>query len=541
MAGQTELTNLPGGSTGRSGTVAFQRGGVHLNPAIPKKVLERTELPPNVHEKQQGHEGWPADAIFGDRGEHGYSLEEIAVLPGLRLAGDADDIVLETRLSRSIKLPSALVGLPSPEVCGVRMAIALAQAGGIGVIHRHQSVKEQCEQLQRVKLHTVGFILDPYVLGPKATVRDLRYIKAERGASAIPITKNGRLGGELVGLVTSRDWEHIDNLSMQVHQFMTVDIVYATEPISVAKARKMMIDKKLGKLPVVNQDRELVAFMSRGDVKRASAKPGSSKDHNGQLLVAGQFAANDEDDYERARELVAPGGADALFMDLGDGGVTDFALNILEMLKGDYAATDIIAGPVSSCQQAKLLLEAGADGLLVGGPCAERNEATCLYEIAKFARSNYGMPCVADIGVRTASEMVKAVCLGASTVGITELLDGTEEMPGDFYFHDGVRVKTPQVSEVMPLEHDDPVLMGGKPVYTGLQGKVVTKGSAYDLAQLLIRGLKTSLQLLGAPTARSVSTMIAQGSLRFERQLSVCREEPRKFHRFIHSALHSRW
>lgn len=490
--------------------------------------------------KGDGREGWTADQIFA-AGEHGLSLDEVTILPGQEIVGEpAETTDIVTRLTRNMHMRVPLVAKANEKTCESEMAIAVALKGGIGVLHRRQSVQEQVAMIRRVKMHEVGFIMDPETLAPRGTAQDVLNIKARRGCGCVPVTKNGKIGGVLIGIVTTRDIEEITDRTQMVHTFMTKELVTATQPISISAARQKMHDMKVGKLPIVNEDGELVALITRGDLKRAAQHPEASRDRNSQLLVAAEFGVGDESDYDRAQALLAAG-ADVLVMDISESGVTDYAVDVLKRLKTVHLGTDVIVGPVSSCKQALDLCVAGCDGLIIGGRNAARFEATTVYEIAKCVRNSYGMPCIADVGVANGTQLAKALCLGASAVAIDSLFDGTEEVPGDHYYHDGVRIKLRKAREAQAPLYGDPILRGRPEVETGVPSSVVSRGSVHVLMPYLLRGIRSFLQAVGTARLQDVAKGLATGGLRFERQLSCPVEAAPKLLRPCVSPLSSPW
>lgn len=479
-----------------------------------------------------GPEGWTADEVF--KGNAGYSFDEIAFLPGDRLNEDAaSKIDLATRMCRNAPkekmLQTPFITASSASVTESVMAIAIALQGGVGFIHRQQSVNDQAAMIRRVKMHEVGFIMDPCVVGPNVTLEHVKRVTAQRGCGSVVITHNGRLTGKLVGIATTRDIEACEDATAPVHTFMGKDIESAQMPLTLTQARTQMSEKKVGKLPIVSKDNELQALVCRGDLKKAARHPKASRDRNSMLLVGASVGTRNEDDFNRSQALLEAG-VDVLFLDISETGITDFTLSMIKRLKeGDLRddgsktqlASDIIIGPVISCQQAKTLLEQGADGITVGGEAVERCKASTLYEIAKYARSEFGAPVIADIGAKNASEAVKALCLGAHAVFLDKLLEGTEESPGNHYYHHGVRVKMRLGAEGKPPDYPDDSLLSGGPVReTGMVKQVVDKGSMESLIPHLENGLKSTLQELGVANIASIGSALAQGVIRLERQMS---------------------
>jgi len=237
------------------------------------------------------------------------------------------EVDLRARLSRNVTLGLPLVGGPSEAVNGPAVAVALALQGGIGTIHAGQPVQSQVDMVRKVKSHESGFILNPRTMSSRSTVADAEAAKAECGFGTFPITESGRMGGKLLGLVTSRDLEACADKSALLADVMTKKVMCVTEPTTLREATGAMIEKKCGKLPIVNEDMELVALICRGDLRRSSKYPRASRDANRHLLVAAAVASGESGGLQRAEALV-DAGADVLLLDT-DGGVDAAEENIV--------------------------------------------------------------------------------------------------------------------------------------------------------------------------------------------------------------------
>jgi len=514
-------------------------------------------------------DGWTADQVFSGAGANTMSFDNIALLPGAEVI-DESTIHCSTKLTKnSPAMYIPIVAGPSETVVGVDMAIALALAGGVGIIHRNQSVEAQCEMVKRVKQYQNGFILNPQTLGPNHTVADLDVIKATFGYGAIPITENGKMGGKFMGLVTSRDVENLEDRSLNIKMVMTKaeDLVLAQVPahfrdIQSSKAlqtvgggdkakstdvEELMFTSKVGKLPVVNDDMELVALICRGDINRARLHPQAARDATRQLLCAASVASSDQDDWFRCQALI-DAGVDIVCLDTDDG-VTDVTVDFVKRLKEEYTGNvEVLAGRVSSVKQATELLDAGVDGLRIGSfACGGAAEATAVYEISRIARFNYGVPCCAE-AVRDASQMFKALCLGASSVTMTDMLSRCAEAAGDHYYRDGVRVKLPPANEVNGNNQRGNGLgvVGPAVVKKAVVGATVDRGSAGSLLPYLSLQVKKGLRDLALPSISETHMALSSGALRIERQLSqqqppsTLEQNPRTV-RLATSALHNRW
>lgn len=509
-----------------------------------------------------GADGWPAEQLFGaaQGGPQGLGLDDVALLPadfaGARPGGARPGdtgVDISAKLTRNVTLGLPLVAGPAGTATEAKVAIAMALAGGIGVIHRYQGIEEQAAMVRKVKAHSAGLLLNPATLSPRHTVADAAVVRAEWGCSGIPITDNGKMGGKLVGLVTSRDLEIVKDKNTKLSEVMVRNVASMKVPVTLRQARETMQQKKVGKLPVINEDSELVAFICRGDLKKERAHPTASRDKNMQLLVAAAVGASEESRLERAQMLVEAG-VDVLCVDT-DGGVSEEGLAFVKQLKQSYGATDVLAGRVATSAQANLLLAAGVDGLLIGGAsapvppnggCASACEASLIYELSGSARSNHGVPVVADCGASNFGQVLKALCLGAATVAVDDLLSGTEELFGDSFFYqqgqNGARVKIcpshPALSAPTPFV----ARRAGPVVELGASGPIVSKGSIKDFLPHMAGKLCVGLAALGIRALSEVPSALRGGTLRLERQLppAAAAERPRLV-KAAASSLHSRW
>lgn len=375
-----------------------------------------------------GGDGWTADVVF-DGAQHGYSYDDIVFMPG-HVTFEASSADLSTRLTRNISVKLPLVGSPSEAVTEAEMAVELALAGGIGFIHCNQSVQSQTEMVKRVKRHHNGFIYDLVTLSPQHTVADVDRVKATNGFSGIPITDTGELGGKILGIITSRDVDAIDDRSVRIQDVMTKQMVLGREGLTLAEAYGMMQQKKVGKLPIVTEDMCLTSMVSRGDWKRVDSLKYASRDSKGQLLVGAAVSADREDAWERALALIEAGADLVYFNTAGSGSSCE--LELIARLKAEFPQIEVVAGPVTACREAKFLCDAGADAVVVGasssiglgGECQSvgRPEATATLEIARYVLLNYGLPTIAQGSLRNSGQILKALGLGASAVMLDELL-----------------------------------------------------------------------------------------------------------------------
>ncbi|CDI75611.1 inosine-5'-monophosphate dehydrogenase, putative [Eimeria praecox] len=429
-------------------------------------------------------DGWDAEIVFNST-VYGFTYDDLILMPG-HIGFGVDAVDLTTRLTRGITLRLPLVSSPMDTVTEHRMAIGVALMGGIGIIHNNMEISQQVQQVRKTKRFENGFITEPFVLKPTDTVYDVDCIKKKYGYSSVPITSTGTLGGKLVGIVTSRDIDFITDRHTPLCEVMTTDLIVGHEPLDLTQANEIMRKSKKGKLPIVNSNFELVALVSRNDLKKNREYPLASKDPNKQLLVGAALSTR-PGEIERAKALLQVG-ADVLVIDSSQGdsvfqvdlvkqlksaypntqvsrlpcdvlvidssqGDSVFQVDLVKQLKSAYPNTQIIGGNVVTARQAKSLIDAGVDALRVGMGsgsicttqvvCAVgRAQATAVYHVSKYAREVANIPCIADGGIQNSGHVVKALALGASTVMVGSLLAATEEAPGAYYFHNGARVKS---------------------------------------------------------------------------------------------------
>jgi len=392
----------------------------------------------------------------------------------------------------------------------------------------------------KVKRYENGFIMDPVCLSEHSTIADIDRIKAQHGFSTVPITDNGRMGTKILGMVSSRDIAFIENRDTRLSEVMTreKDMVFGYEPITLAEANEKLRASKKGKLPIVNQDKELVAMICRKDLVKNSKFTMASKDANKQLLVAA--ATSDKWVQEEVRvRLLVEAGIDALVINATQGDTTA-QVDFLKRVKTVHPNIDVVCGNVVTTRQAKSLLDAGADALRVGMGVASmsaesavgRPQASAVYHVAKYARLNYGVPVIADGGITNPGHITKALTLGASSVMCGSMFAGTEESPGECFFHDGVRMKTfrgmgsLEARSTSPKAADRP----GVKVAQGISTAVVDKGSVTSLMPYLLNGVRQGLQKAGTRDITNLHSCLHSGETRLTLRTATAIKECGPYH-----------
>eukprot|EP00540_Astrosyne_radiata_P000771 CAMPEP_0116828322 /NCGR_PEP_ID=MMETSP0418-20121206/3594_1 /TAXON_ID=1158023 /ORGANISM="Astrosyne radiata, Strain 13vi08-1A" /LENGTH=532 /DNA_ID=CAMNT_0004457203 /DNA_START=55 /DNA_END=1653 /DNA_ORIENTATION=- len=472
-----------------------------------------------------------------------YTYDDMIMMPG-HIHFALHDVDTKSRLTRNITLKTPFVSSPMDTVTEAKMAIMMALQGGIGIIHANFTMEEQAAEVRKVKKFKNGFITDPVCLSPEHTAQDAFRIKADLGFSSFPITDTGEMGGRLVGIISNRDTSFIEDPMVKIKEFMTPreSLIAAKEGVSLADANEILKASKKGKLPVVNDDNELVALISRTDLQKNRDFPMSSKDEKNKQLLVGAAIGTRPEDKVRAKALVEAG-VDVLVVDSSQGD-SCFQLEIVQYLKETYPLVDVIGGNVVTPSQAWHLIQAGVDGLRVGmgigsicttqEVCAVgRAQASAVYHVAKFARK-HDIPIVADGGIKSTGHITKALCLGASCVMMGSMLAGTDEAPGEYFYQDGVRLKRYRGMgslEAMSKEGGEKrYVWEGKSqtavkVAQGVSGAVQDKGTLRRYIPYLTQGVRHGLQDAGISSIRQAHERLYDDKLRFEIRSPAAQKE----------------
>ncbi len=443
----------------------------------------------------------------------------------IRLGLTYDDVVLvpaksqvlpsevdtRTRLSRNIQLNIPIVSAAMDTVTEARLAIAMAQEGGIGIVHRVLSPTDQAAEIDKVKKSESGMILDPITISPDQTIRDAHDLMARYRISGIPVTK----AGKLVGILTNRDLRFETRMELKVSQVMKRDkLITAPEGTSLEKAREILHEHRIEKLPVVNKQFDLKGLITIKDIEKRIKYPNACKDAHGRLRVGAALGVG-PDTADRVALLVKAG-VDVVVVDTAHGH-SQAVLDTVKMVRKAHPKLDIIAGNIATAQAAKDLVKAGVDAVKVGvGPgsiCTTRMVSGAgmpqLTAIADCARAlaGSGVPVIADGGIKYSGDITKALAAGASVVMLGSLLAGTEEAPGETVLFQARTYKVYRgMGSIGAMERGggDRYGQGGRPtpklVPEGIEGRVPYKGLLAPHIYQMVGGVKSGMGYCGCKT-----------------------------------------
>ena len=421
------------------------------------------------------------------------------------------EVSLGTKFSRNIDLKIPFVTAAMDTVTEAPMAIAIAREGGIGVIHKNMSIEEQARQVAIVKRAENGMIYDPVTINPWKTVKDALDMMSEYHIGGIPVVDKE---GLLVGIVTNRDLRFQSDLERKIQDVMTKENLIVThQQADLQAASQILLEHKIEKLPVVDDDNKLIGLITYKDITKAKDKPMACKDKKGRLRVAAGVGVT-ADTFQRMEALVKAG-VDAIIIDTAHGHSKGVIEKVREA-KAAFPDVDIVVGNIATGEAAKALVEAGADAVKVGiGPgsiCTTRIVAgvgvpqlSAVYDVAK-ALEGTGVPLIADGGLRYSGDIVKALAAGGFSVMIGSLVAGTEEAPGETILFNGRKFKSYRgmgSHEAMEKGSADRYFQGGvketkKLVPEGIAGRVPYKGTVQEVIYQLVGGLRSGMGYCGA-------------------------------------------
>ena len=421
------------------------------------------------------------------------------------------DVLLTSKVTRNIEVKTPILSAAMDTVTEANLAIAIAQQGGIGVVHKNMSIEAQALQVRKVKRSESGMILDPVTLKEDAIVNDARRLMQENKIGGIPVTDSN---GKLKGIVTNRDLRFEKNAKRPIVEVMTSEnIITTSENTDLATAETILQKNKIEKLPVVDSDNKLIGLITFRDIIKVKEHPNSCKDSYGRLRVAAAVGVT-LDTLERVDALV-DAGVDAIVIDTAHGHTQGVVVKLKEV-KTKYPELDVIVGNIATPEAAKFLVDAGADAVKVGiGPgsiCTTRviagvgvPQLTAVNDVA-MALEGTGVPVIADGGIRYTGDIVKAIAAGADTVMVGSMFAGVEESPGETIIFQGRKFKTYRGMgslEAMQKGSKDRYFQDAeddvkKLVPEGISGRVPFKGKLIEVMYQIIGGLRSGMGYCGA-------------------------------------------
>lgn len=449
----------------------------------------------------------------------GLTFDDVLLVPAASdfMPKEAD---VSTALTRHIMLNVPLVSAAMDTVTESRAAIAMAQAGGIGIIHRNLSITAQAEEVGKVKKHESGMIADPITVRPDQPIAQAREIMERFHISGLPVTVEGKL----VGILTNRDLRFEKHLDRLVAEVMTKDRLVTTRPgVSLDEAKETLHRHRIEKLLVVDEEMRLKGLITVKDIEKTSQHPRACKDPLGRLRVGAAIGTGD--DREARGEALVQAGADVLVIDTAHGH-TKSVIDTLSMVKHTFPGVEVIAGNVATAEGTRDLIEAGADGVKVGmGPasiCTTRvvsgvgvPQMMAITESVRIAERT-GIPVISDGGIRFSGDMVKALAAGAHSVMIGSLFAGTEESPGETILYQGRTYKLYRGMGSLEAMREregsrnryfqDDGDSARKLVPEGIEGRVPYKGALSVIIDQMVGGLKAGMGYTGCRTLAELRT-----------------------------------
>ena len=444
--------------------------------------------------------------------KEGLTYDDVLLLPAYSKVLPKD-VVLKSKITRNIEVKTPIVSAAMDTVTEATLAIAIAQQGGIGVIHKNMTIQDQALQVRKVKRSESGMILDPVTLKENAVVSDALQLMKENKIGGIPVVDDNSV---LKGIVTNRDLRFEKNKLRPINEVMTADrIITTSENTSLSVSDDILQENKIEKLPVIDSENKLIGLITFRDIIKVKEHPNSCKDKYGRLRVAAAVGVT-HDTIKRVDALVEAG-VDAIVIDTAHGH-TEGVIVKLKEVKSNYPELDVIVGNIATPEAAKFLVDAGADAVKVGiGPgsiCTTRviagvgvPQLTAVNDVA-MALEGTGVPVIADGGIRYTGDIVKAIAAGADTVMVGSMFAGVEESPGETIIYQGRKFKTYRGMgslEAMQKGSKDRYFQDAeddvkKLVPEGISGRVPFKGKLVEVMYQIIGGLRSGMGYCGAPT-----------------------------------------
>jgi IMP dehydrogenase len=453
--------------------------------------------------------------MLDEKLKEGLTFDDVLILPAKSgvIPAEAE---IRTQLSRNISLSIPLISSAMDTVTESPMAIALAQQGGIGVIHRNMSIEKQAEEVDKVKRHESGMIVDPITMKPQNKIFEAKEVMKKFGISGLPIVDESN---KVVGILTNRDIRFETRLNLSVDEAMTKELITVPLGTSLEEAEKLFHKHKIEKILMVDEDYHLKGLITYKDILKRIQYPDASKDDFGRLRV-GAAVGVAEETLERARALIEAK-SDVLVVDTAHGH-SQRVLDTVSLLKKEFPEQEIIAGNIGTAEAAKHLVATGVDALKVGvGPgsiCTTRvvsgagiPQITAIADVYKVIQKE-DIPLIADGGIKYSGDITKAIAAGADTVMLGNVLAGTDESPGEVIIFQGRSYKTYRgMGSVEAMRQggrdryfQDTFRSDAKLVPEGIEGRTPYKGGVAHIIQMMVGGLKAGMGYAGCKTLQEL-------------------------------------
>ncbi|MEI6898940.1 MAG: IMP dehydrogenase [Bacteroidota bacterium] len=439
----------------------------------------------------------------------GFTYDDVLLMPAYSEVLPRD-VNVATQLTRNIQLNIPILSAAMDTVTEWRMAISMAQEGGIGVLHKNMSIELQALHVRKVKRAENGMILEPVTIHEGELVGDALELMKEHNIGGIPVTNENKI---LVGIVTNRDLRFERDITRPISEVMTKQVITTTEFTNFSKAEEILQKYKIEKLPVVDKDNKLIGLITYKDIIKIKARPNACKDSRGRLRVAAAVGVSN-DTLERVTALVRES-VDAIFIDTAHGH-SKLVMEMAKMIRKEFPDVDLVVGNIGTADAARDLARLGVDGVKVGiGPgsiCTTRiiagigiPQLSAVYEVSKALKGT-GIPAIADGGIRYTGDIVKAIAAGAHSIMAGSLFAGVDESPGETIIFEGRKYKTYRGMgsiEAMQLGSKDRYFQDveddfKKLVPEGIVGRVPYKGTLSEVVYQMVGGLRSGMGYTGS-------------------------------------------
>lgn len=448
----------------------------------------------------------------------GYTFDDVLLIPAESHVLP-NEVNLKTKLAKNLTLNIPIITAAMDTVTDSKMAISIARSGGLGVIHKNMSIKEQAEEVRKVKRSENGVIIDPFFLTPDHKVAEAEELMQRYRISGVPIVET-LANRKLVGIITNRDMRFISNYDAIISEHMTSEkLITAEVGTDLETAERILHEHRIEKLPLVDDNGRLSGLITIKDIEKVIEFPHAAKDEFGRLLVAAAVGVT-SDTFERA-EALFEAGADAIVIDTAHGHSAGVLRKISE-IRAHFPDKTLIAGNIATAEGARALYDAGVDVVKVGiGPgsiCTTRvvagvgvPQVTAIYDAAAVARE-YGKTIIADGGIKYSGDIVKALAAGGNAVMLGSMFAGTDEAPGETEIYQGRKFKTYRGMgsiAAMKKGSSDRYFQGAvneanKLVPEGIEGRVAYKGAASDIVFQMLGGIRSGMGYVGAGTIKEL-------------------------------------